>query len=134
LKIDFSYSSAENSSPTGNASFRKWSWRHEDLHRYAALHGQLATVAIPYRCPRTHHHRYATSLVTRNRIALDTGTYGSGHLTTLIIDPVSDSPEFPWTSQSDSEITVEIIEPDVTDVPEGLQGHFKRNDAPQSAR
>lgn len=47
-------------------------------------------------------------LVTHNRIALDTGAYGTGHLTALIIDPVSDSLEFAWTMQSDSKITVEF--------------------------
>ncbi len=73
-------------------------------------------------------------LVTHSRIALDTGAYGTGHLTTLIIDPVSDSLEFAWTVQSNSEITVEFIAPDVMSIPEGLQGHFNRIDAPESAR
>jgi serine/threonine protein phosphatase 1 len=63
-------------------------------------------------------------LVTHNRIALDTGAYGTGHLTTFVIDPVSDSLEFAWTVQSDSKITVEFIEPDVTSVPEGLHDYF----------
>ncbi|KZD21174.1 hypothetical protein A4A58_15465 [Tardiphaga robiniae] len=73
-------------------------------------------------------------LVTRNRIALDTGAYGTGHLTTLIIDPVSDSLDFAWTVQSDSEVTVEFTGPDVTSVPEGHQNYFNTISKTQSAR
>jgi hypothetical protein len=72
--------------------------------------------------------------MAHSRIALDTGAYGTVHLTTLIIAPVSASMEFAWTVQSNSEITVEFTEPDVTSVPQGLQDRFKRTDAPQSAR
>jgi serine/threonine protein phosphatase 1 len=73
-------------------------------------------------------------LVTHSRIALDTGAYDTGHLTTLIIDPISDSLQFAWTAQSDSEITVEFVEPVVTSVPEHLHDHFIAIPIMQSAR
>lgn len=62
-------------------------------------------------------------LVTHSRIALDTGAYHTGHLTTLIIDPASSKLDFAWTTQSGSEIEVEFIEPEVVSVPQRLQDY-----------
>ncbi|WP_262268401.1 metallophosphoesterase [Microvirga yunnanensis] len=45
--------------------------------------------------------------VSENRIALDTGAYGTGRLTTLIIDPTTDGLEFACTAHSDGRISVE---------------------------
>lgn len=45
--------------------------------------------------------------VSENRIALDTGAYGTGRLTTLIIDPAADGLEFACTAQSDGRISVQ---------------------------
>jgi hypothetical protein len=73
-------------------------------------------------------------LVTHSRIALDTGAFGTGHLTTLIIGPVSDSLEFAWTAQSETAITVELIEPVIASVPERLHDYFNATSTMQSAR
>lgn len=96
---------------------------------------------LEYGAPFSHVvvHRHTItntqrSLVTHSRIALDTGAYGTGHLTTLIIDPISDSLEFAWTRQLESEITVEFIEPVVTNVPECIPGYFNTISTMQSAR
>jgi serine/threonine protein phosphatase 1 len=63
--------------------------------------------------------------VTTNRIALDTGAYATGHLTTLIIDPNARSLEFAWTrSQTEIDIEVGFVEPLWSDIPNLLIENF----------
>jgi serine/threonine protein phosphatase 1 len=49
--------------------------------------------------------------IVGHRIALDTGAYGTGHLTALIIDPATDELKFASTFQCGSEITVGFVDP-----------------------
>jgi serine/threonine protein phosphatase 1 len=58
--------------------------------------------------------------VAGNRIALDTGAYGTGRLTTLIIDPATDAMEFACTAETGDGITVETVRPILTDDPSQL--------------
>ncbi|MDB5616484.1 metallophosphoesterase [Tardiphaga sp.] len=111
----------DNQERTDCRSIRKPFLEYPEHLSHIVVHGHTITDT---RCP----------LVTQSRIALDTGAYGTGHLTTLIIDPVADSLEFAWTVQSDSEITVELIEPDVTSVPERLHDHFNTTSTMHSAQ
>lgn len=49
--------------------------------------------------------------VAGNRIAIDTGAYGTGRLTALIIDPATDALEFACTVQSGDRIAVQAVSP-----------------------
>lgn len=71
-----------------------------------------------------HGHTVTESrrpIVTNNRIALDTGAYATGHLTTLIIDPLASSIEFAWTTPGNNNPIVEFIDPIVAALPESLE-------------
>lgn len=62
--------------------------------------------------------------VTKSRIAIDTGAYATGHLTTLIVDPLTDSIEFAWTVQAGTDVAIEFVRPDRSGTPRALAAHF----------
>jgi serine/threonine protein phosphatase 1 len=78
-----------------------------------------------------HGHTITDSrrpVVTENRIALDTGAYGTGRLTTLIIDPKANTLEFVGTEQSGFQISVDVVEPCVFATPVQLE-RYQSGDA-----
>lgn len=91
-------------------------WIREPFLEYA---GPLSHVVV-------HGHTVTDSRrpsVTSTRIALDTGAYATGHLTTAIIDPLAKSIEFAWTAPENSGHIVEFVDPSVTAVPEALKDY-----------
>lgn len=88
-------------------------WIREPFLEYAGI---LSHVVV-------HGHTVTDSrrpVVTKNRIAIDTGACATGHLTTLIVDPLADSIEFAWTIQAGVDITIEFVTPDCSDIPSTL--------------
>jgi serine/threonine protein phosphatase 1 len=74
-----------------------------------------------------HGHTITESnrpVVARNRIAIDTGAYATGHLTTLIIDPQAKAIEFASTIQTESNIEVQFLEPVWSGTPDVLSEYF----------
>jgi serine/threonine protein phosphatase 1 len=61
---------------------------------------------------------------TNNRIALDTGAYATGRLTTLIIDPLADTIEFASTQQTDSDIEIAFVDPERSGCPDVLRQYL----------
>jgi serine/threonine protein phosphatase 1 len=51
--------------------------------------------------------------IVGSRVAIDTGAYGTGRLTALILDPAADGLEFAWTLETGSRIAVEAVSPRV---------------------
>lgn len=89
-------------------------WIREPFLKYA---GPLSHVVV-------HGHTVTDSrrpFVTNTRIALDTGAYATGHLTTVIIDPLAKSIEFAWTASKSARHVVEFVDPIVTAIPESLK-------------
>ncbi len=104
---------------------------HAGVHPDRSIHEQTRDDCLWIRKPFLEHpgplshvivhgHTVTESrrpFVTNNRIALDTGAYATGHLTTMIIDPLTSTLEFAWTTLGDS---VEFIDPVVAALPETL--------------
>lgn len=85
-------------------------WIREPFLEYA---GPLSHLVV-------HGHTVTESrrpFVTKNRIAIDTGAFATGHLTTLIVDPLAGSIEFSWTVQAAADIAIEFVKPDWSDIP-----------------
>ncbi|MEH2470320.1 hypothetical protein V1284_001764 [Nitrobacteraceae bacterium AZCC 2299] len=91
---------------------------HAGIHPDRSIHEQkpadcltirkpFLEYAAPFSHVVVHGHTITESrrpFVTRNRIAQDTGAYGTGHLTALVIDPHARSREFAWTTQTGTTI------------------------------
>lgn len=92
-------------------------WIREPFLEYT---GPLSHVVV-------HGHTVTDSrrpVITKNRIAIDTGACATGHLTTLIIDPLADSIEFAWTIQAGADVSIEFVIPDRSGTPSALAAHL----------